>query len=63
MFFRFFFTLGVDQYAIDEYYEKLVHILNKDLVHQIHKVDQSISQYKIHHRILVWTIPQNEGSL
>jgi hypothetical protein len=43
MFFGFFFTLGVDQYVIDEYYEKLVEILNKDLGHQIHKVGRSIS--------------------
>jgi hypothetical protein len=63
MFFVLFFILSVDQYIIDEHYDKLVQILHKDLVHQIHKVGWGFSQSKIHYRILVQTIPQNEDSL
>jgi hypothetical protein len=63
MFFVLFFILSVDQYIIDEHYDKLVQILHKDLVHQIHKVGRGFSQSKIHYRILVQTIPQNEDSL
>jgi hypothetical protein len=33
----FFFTLGVDQYTIDDHDNKLVQILHKNIVHQIHK--------------------------
>jgi hypothetical protein len=57
----FFFILRVDQYVIDEHYDELVQIFHKDLVHQIHKVGWDFYQSKIHHRLLVWTIPQNEG--
>jgi hypothetical protein len=59
----FFFSLGVSQYTINEYYDELVEILHKYLVYQIHKVGQGSSQSKIHHHLLVWTIPQNEGRL
>jgi hypothetical protein len=59
----FFFILSADQYIIDVHYEELVQILHKDLVHEIHKVGQSSSQFKIHYHLLVQTIPQNEGSL
>jgi hypothetical protein len=62
MFFVFFFTLGVKQYVIDEHHDKLVRILHKDLVHHIHIVGWGFCQSKIHHRILVQTIPRNEGS-
>jgi non-ribosomal peptide synthetase component E (peptide arylation enzyme) len=41
-FFMFFFTLEVNQYIFDEQYDKLVQILHKDLVHQIHKIGHSI---------------------
>jgi hypothetical protein len=63
MFFVSLFDLGVNQYIIDEHYDQLVQIFHKDLVHQIQQVGHSISQSKIHHRIRVQTIPQNEGSL
>jgi hypothetical protein len=53
MFFVFFFILSADQYIIDEYYDELVQILHKDLVHQIHKIDWSISQSERHRRILI----------
>jgi hypothetical protein len=43
MFFKFFFILRVDQYIIDEHHDKLVQILYKDFVHQIHKVGWGIS--------------------
>jgi hypothetical protein len=42
----FFFSLLVNQYNIDEYHDKLVQLLHKNLVHQIHKVGRSISQSK-----------------
>jgi hypothetical protein len=58
-----FFALGVNQYVIDEHYDELVQIIHKVLVHQIHRVGQSISQSKINHHILVQTIPQNECNL
>jgi hypothetical protein len=58
-----FFTLEVNQYTIDEHYDKLVQIFHKDLAHQIHKVGRNFNQSKMHHRLLVWTIPQNEGRL
>jgi hypothetical protein len=63
MVFMFLFILRVDQYVIDEHHNKLVQILYKFLVHQIHRVGQGINQSKIHHYILVQTIPQNEGRL
>jgi hypothetical protein len=63
MFFGFFFALGVNQYTIDEHYDELVQVFHKDLVYQIHKVGWSFNQSKIHHRLLVRTIPQNEGNL
>jgi hypothetical protein len=63
MFFMFFFVLGVNQHVIDEHYDELVQIFHKDLVCQIHKVGQDFYQFKIHHRLLVRTIPQNEGRL
>jgi hypothetical protein len=62
MFFVFFFILGAYHYIIDEYYDELVQILHKDLVHHIHKIGWSVSQSKRHHRILVQTIPRKEGS-
>jgi hypothetical protein len=58
-----FFILGVDQYIIDEHHDKLVQILHKNLVHQIHKVDWGISRSKRHHRILIQTIPHDKGNL
>jgi hypothetical protein len=63
MFFMFFFALGVNQLVIEEHYDELVQIFHKDLVCQIHKVGWDFYQYKIHHRLLVQTIPQNEGRL
>jgi hypothetical protein len=63
MSFMFFFILRADQYIINEYHNKLVQLLHKDLVHQIHKVGQSISQFKRHHHILIQTIPRNESIL
>jgi hypothetical protein len=63
MFFVFFFILRVDQYVIDEHHNKLVQILHKVLVHQIHIVGRGFSQSKRHHRILIQTIPENEVSL
>jgi hypothetical protein len=63
MFFVFFIILRVDQYVIDEQHEKLAQILYKFLVHQIHIVGPDFNQSKIHHRLLVRTIPQNAGRL
>jgi hypothetical protein len=63
MFLMFFFILRVDQYIIDEHHDKLIQILHKFLVHQIHIVGQDFNQFKIHHHLLVQTIPQNEGRL
>jgi hypothetical protein len=63
MFFGFFFALGVNQYTIDEHYDKLVKVFHKDRVHQIHIVSRGSSQSKIHHCILVWTIPPIVGNL
>jgi hypothetical protein len=59
----FFFVLGVNQHVIDEHYDELVQIFHKDLVCQIHKVGRDFYQFKIHHCLLVRTIPQNEGRL
>jgi hypothetical protein len=59
----FFFALGVNQYTIDEHYDELVQILHKVLVPHILIAGWCFSQSKIHHRILVQTVPQNEGSL
>jgi hypothetical protein len=61
MFFVFFFILRVDQYVIDEHHNKLVQILHNILVHEIYIVGQGFSQSKIHHYLLVRTIPQNES--
>jgi hypothetical protein len=63
MFLMFFFILRVDKYIIDEHHDKLVQILYKFLVHHIHIGGQDFNQLKIHHRLLVRTIPQNEGRL
>jgi hypothetical protein len=63
MFFVFFFALGVKQHIIDEHYDKLVQMFHKDLIRQIHKVGWDFYQSKMHHRLLVRTIPQNEGRL
>jgi hypothetical protein len=63
MFPVFFFILRVDQYVIDEPQNKLVQILYKFLVHHIHIVGRDLNQSKIYHRLLVRTIPQNEGRL
>jgi hypothetical protein len=57
MFFMLFFALGVNQYTIDEHYDKLVQIFHKDLVYQIHKVGWGFHQSKRHHCILVQAIP------
>jgi hypothetical protein len=59
----FFFAVGVNQHIIDEHNEKLVQIFHKDLVCQIHKVGRDFYQSKIHHCLLVRTIPQNEERL
>jgi hypothetical protein len=58
MFFLFFFTLGVYQYTIDEHHDKLVQILHKDLIHQIHKVGWAFSRSRRHYCILIQTTPQ-----
>jgi leucyl aminopeptidase (aminopeptidase T) len=63
MFFVFFFALGANQHIIDEHYDELVQIFHKDLARQIHKVGRDFYQSKIHHCLLVRTIPQNEGKL
>jgi hypothetical protein len=63
MFLVFFYILRVEQYVIDEHHDKLVQILYKFLVHQIHIVGRDLNQSKIYHRLLVQTIPQNEGRL
>jgi hypothetical protein len=55
VFFMLIFILRVDQYVIYEHHDKLVQI--------IHIVGQVFNQSKIHHHILVLTIPQNEGRL
>jgi hypothetical protein len=59
----FLFILRVDQYVIEEKHDKLVQILYKFLVHQIHIVGRVFNQSKIHHCLLVRAIPQNEGRL
>jgi hypothetical protein len=59
----FFFILRVDHYTLDEHYDKLVQILHKVCVHQIHEVGRDFNQSKIHHHLLIRTIPQNEGRL
>jgi hypothetical protein len=59
----FFFAFGVNHYTLDEHYDELAQIFHKDLVYQIHKVDRDFYQSKIHHHLLVRTIPQNEGRL
>jgi hypothetical protein len=59
----FFFIHGVDQYIIGEHHNKLVQILYKNRVHQIHIVGGCISQSKRHHSILIQTIPRDESSL
>jgi hypothetical protein len=57
----FFFILRVDQYVIDEHHDKLVQILYKVLVHEIYIVGRGFSHSKMHHCLLVRTIPQNES--
>jgi hypothetical protein len=59
----FFFILRVDQYVIDLDHHKLDPILHKFLAHQTHIVGRVFHQSKIHHYLLVWVIPQNEGRL
>jgi hypothetical protein len=61
VFFMFFFILRVDQYIIDFHHNKLDLILHKVCVLQIHVVGQDFNQSKIHHCLIVRTIPQNEG--
>jgi hypothetical protein len=63
VFLVFFFILGVDQYVINFDHNKLDLILHKVRVHQIHVVGWDFNQSKIHHCLIVRTIPQNEGRL
>jgi hypothetical protein len=41
-----FLVLGVDQDIINEHHDKLIQILHKDLVHQVHEVGRCIGQTK-----------------
>src|SRR4051812_8362663 len=51
------FRFGIDQNIIDEHHKKLVKVLHKDLIHEIHEVSRGIGQPKRHHRVLIVTIP------
>jgi hypothetical protein len=58
-----FLTLRKDQDVINEDHGKLVQLLHKNQVHQVHEVSGGIGQSKRHHQILVKTISSGESSL
>jgi hypothetical protein len=58
-----FFTLGIVQDAINEYYDKLVQLWHEYGVHQVHEMCRSISESKRHNQILLQPIPGGEGGL
>jgi hypothetical protein len=48
-----FFTLGIDQDVINEYYDKLVQLHHEYGVHQVHEMCRSIGESKRHNKILI----------
>jgi hypothetical protein len=57
------FILGVDQDAVNEDHDKLVHLRHKYGVHQVHEMCRNIGESKWHNQIVIQPIPVGEGSL
>jgi hypothetical protein len=57
-----FFILGVEQYVINEYHDKLVQLQHKYRVHQVREICKSIDESKRHNQILIQLVPGGESS-
>jgi hypothetical protein len=57
MFLMFFLCLGVNQDIIDENHNKLIQVLHKHLIHEIHEIGRGIRKPKAHYGILIKSIP------
>jgi hypothetical protein len=57
MFLMFIFRVGVNQNVIDGNHDKLIHVLNEHLIHEIHKIGGGIHKSEGHHGTLVESIP------
>jgi hypothetical protein len=55
--------LGVNQDVINEHHNKLIQILHKNFVHQIHELGRCIGQSKRHDCVLIESISSGECSL
>jgi hypothetical protein len=58
-----FFTLGIDQYVVNEDHDKLIQLRHEHGVHQVYEMCMSIGESKRHNQILVQPIPGKEDSL
>jgi hypothetical protein len=53
MFLMFCFRLGVNQDIVDEDHNKLIQVLYKHLIHEVHEIGGGIGKSEGYHSILV----------
>jgi hypothetical protein len=58
-----FFTLGIDQDAINKDHEKLIQLQHEYAVHQVHEMSKSIGESKRYNQILIHHVPGRESGL
>jgi RNA binding exosome subunit len=56
MFLMLCFRLGVNQNIVDEDHNKLIHVLHKHLIHEVHEIGWGIHKSEGHHGILIESI-------
>jgi hypothetical protein len=63
MLLMFFHTLGVNEYVVNENYDKLVHLFHEHLIHEVHKICGCVGEYKGHHCELILPVTGDKGGL
>jgi hypothetical protein len=63
MFLMLYFCLGVNQNIVDEDHNKLIQVLHKHLIHEVHEIGWGIRKSKGNHSILLESIPGAEHYL
>ena len=56
-------TFGVDEYVVNKDYDKLIQLIHKHLVHEIHEISRGISESKRHHSELKLSVTGDKGCL
>jgi hypothetical protein len=52
----FFFRLGVDQNVVHENHNKLIQVLHKHVIHEVHEIGVGIHMLEGHHSVVTESI-------